>query len=126
MNYIQNVLFKPLYNWLLITKLNNSPQLCGIKFITMKSNKFSRFIKVAVMAVFIGVLAVPQSAYAGTDNGNGNGGENNGHGNGGDDREGGGGGSVPVNGGIAILTLAGVAYCAKKFYDLKHPNKAVA
>ena len=42
-------------------------------------------------------------AWAGTDNGKGNGGQNNGHGNGGSDSA-----PLPINNGIWFLTAAGI------------------
>lgn len=110
------------------------------KIITMNTNGFSMFIKAALLSVLIWALFTPPMAHAGTDNGVGNDGENNGRGNGGgsgtdngvgnggedNGRGNGEGGSVPINGGIVFLAVAGVAYTAKKFYDLKKQQLAVA
>lgn len=90
-------------------------------------------VKTVMLVLFISMLAIPRTAYAGIDNGNGNDGQNNGNGNGdnnghyGEGNNGNGngnGGSVPVNGGLAFLAIAGVAYSAKKFYDLKYKPAA--
>ena len=80
----------------------------------MNANNFTKFVKAIIAALFVVLLLVPRTSYAGTDNGVGNGGENNGHGN-----DKGSGGSVPINSGLIFLAFAGVAYCGKKFYDLK-------
>jgi hypothetical protein len=94
--------------------------------LAMGTKKLSKFSKVVMLCLFIVVLATPRAAYAGYDNGVGNGGENNGHhGEGNNGNGNGNGGSVPINGSLVLLAVTGVAYGAKKFYDLKH-NRTVA
>jgi hypothetical protein len=119
------------YNFLLIVYLKSIPHLCIIKFLTMNMKNLSKLMKATLLVLTICALLVPPPVYAGTDNGIGNGGLNNGNGNGnggdnGDNGDDDGSGSVPVNGGLVFLTLAGLAYCAKKFYDLKRQQLAVA
>ena len=94
----------------------------------MSLQKTANLIKFLVLVTFLGLSLAPVNARA-DDGKEGGGGKESSdkHEGGGDGHEGeGGGGSVPVNGGIAILTLAGVAYCAKRFYDLRKQKNLVA
>lgn len=79
--------------------------------------------KLALVIAIICIYSLPHLAkaqennHANNGNGNGNGNNGNGYGNGGS-------ASVPIDGGLSILAIAGVAYAAKKAMDLKN-NKTI-
>lgn len=88
---------------------------------TNKNKRWSKWIQAVVMILFFAVLLLPHFAFASPSNGDGS----NGNGAEGDARGEGATGSVPVNTDICLLAAAGVAYCAKKFYDLKQQGLPV-
>ncbi len=76
---------------------------------------------ITILVLFVTVFITPLivnaqnngNGYGNNSNGNGKGNNGNGNGNGGN------GNSVPVNNGIYLLAIAGVAFVAKKIYDVK-------
>lgn len=77
--------------------------------------------KLALVIAIICIYSLPHLVKAQennhSNNRNDNGNNGNGYGNGGS-------ASVPIDGGLSILAIAGVAYAAKKAMDLKN-NKTI-
>lgn len=76
--------------------------------------------KVNNLALVIAVICLYSFPHLAKAQNHGNGNDNYGNGNNGNGNGNGGSSSVPIDGGLSILAIAGVAYAVKKSKELKN------